>query len=1089
MAQSEPFPNLKNTVRQGHELLPDQADLPRSEQSTKPMEPHALTVPTEAPDIAGYRITAEIARGGMGRVYAAYDLTLGREVAIKTLLPTANAERFITEAKITARLPHPGIPPVYALGTLDDGTPWLAMKLIHGRTLAELLKKRSSPREELPRFIQVFEQVCQAVGFAHARGIIHRDLKPHNVMVGEFGEVQVMDWGLAKVLTPVRHSKGASSAESGGILGVEPDGDTSVGGDSATQAGSVLGTPAYMAPEQARGEIERVDARSDVFGLGAILCQILTGHPPYRGSDGDGNVEDVLQQAARWEVEEAWAALQACGAEPELVALCKRCLAQEPADRPADGGAVAAEVARIRQAAEERARQAELERQRAEVRAAEQAKRRRLATAAASSIVAVLLVGLAVSLWQMRRAIHAEAVAVENERQAIANAELARANEARALAERDAKDAALKAEEIARQQAVQAAEKEKAARLAEKQARDRAMAALRVMTDELVEQQLARSPSLTEENKAFLRRIIEQFEGLAAITADDADSRAIRSEGYFRVGLMRYRLGELQEAEAAFRDALALRKQLAADFPTRPDFRQELARTYGNLGLLLRDTGRLQEAEAAYREALKLQQQLAADFPTRPDFRQELARSHHNLGTLFYQTGRLKETETVWRDALALRKQLAADFPTRPDFRQELARTYGNLGLLLRDTGRLQEAEAAYREALKLQQQLAADFPTRPDFRQELARSYHNLGMLLYHTGRPKVAEAALRDALALRKQLVVDFPTRPDFRQELASTHNNLGNLLSDTGRMQEAEAAYRDALTLQKQLAADFPTRPDFRREVARSYSNLAILLHQTGRSEEAEVAFRDALAIRQQLVTDFPTRPDFRRDLANNHLNLGNLLYQTGRLKEAEAAYREALKFHQQLATAFPNQPDIRNELAGTLLNLTNLCHQRRDFASAKACIDQALPHHQAALKANPRHPTYREFYRNHLLVLVQAQAGLLDQAAAVQAAKQIRDLDWGQPDNTYNAARALAQCIPIVEKHDKLNAKERQAAMQFYGDEAMKLLREAVAKGFKDAARMKKDTDLEPLRGREDFQKLLAELEAASELPPAKNPQPR
>jgi tetratricopeptide (TPR) repeat protein len=1095
MAQSEPFPDLKNTVMQGHKLLPDQSDLPQSEQTTKQMEPHTLTVSTEVPQIPGYRITAEIARGGMGQVYAGYDLTLGREVAIKMLLPRANAERFITEAKITAQLPHPGIPPVYTLGTLEDGTPWLAMKLIRGRTLAELLKKRSSPSEELPRFIQIFEQIAQAVGFAHSRGIIHRDLKPLNVMVGEFGEVQVMDWGLAKVLTPVRHGKGASPVEPGGTLGLEPgvDMDMSVWGDSATQAGSVLGTPAYMPPEQARGEIERMDARSDVFGLGAILCQILTGHPPYRSLRGIDDVDDVLRQAARWEVGEAFAALDSCGAEPELVALCKRCLAREQADRPADGGAVAAEVARIRQAAEERARQTELERQRALVREAEQAERRRLAIVAASSLVAVLLAGLAVSLWQMNRAMDAERQAVanaelarENERQAMANAELARANEAKALAERDAKAAALKAEEIARQQAVLAAEKEKAARLAEKEARDRAMAALRVMTDELVERQLARSPTLTEENKEFLRKVIAQFEGFAAITANDADSRAIRGEGYFRVGLMRYRLGDLKEAEAAFRDALAIQKQLAADFPTRPDFRQQLARTYGNLGVLLRETGRLKEAEAVYRDALAIQKQLVAEFPTRPDFRQELTKSYNNLGVLLYQTGRPKEAEAVWRDALAIRQQLVADFPTRPDFRQQLASSHNNLGLLLYQTGRPKEAEAAWRDALAIRQQLVADFPTRPDFRQELASSHNNLGLLLYQTGRPKEAERAFRDALAIRQQLATEFPTRPDFRQELALCYNNLGNLLSDTGRLAEAEVAYRETLKLQQQLVTDFPTRPDFRQELAKSHSNLGILLYQTGRPKEAEAAFRETLKLQQQLATDFPTRPDFRQALARSHLNLGNLLSNTGRLKEAEAAYRETLKLQQQLATDFPNQLDIRYELAGTLVSLANLCNQRRDFAAAKGYLDEAAPHHRATLKVNPRHPDYRQFYRNNLWTLAQAQAGLLDRAAAVKVAEQIRDLGWNPADDAYHAACALALCIPIVEKHDKLNADERQAAVQFYGDEAMKLLRDAVAKGYKNAAQMKADRNLAPLRGRDDFQKLLAELEGKFEQPPVKNP---
>jgi serine/threonine protein kinase len=214
--------------------------------------PHLPAPPAEAPSIPDYRITAEIARGGMGRVYAGHDLTLDREVAIKTLLPGGDAERFVTEARITARLPHPGIPPVHALGTLADGTPYLAMKLIRGRTLADLLQERPSPLDELPRFVQIFEQIAQAVGFAHAQGVIHRDLKPPNVMVGAFGEVQVMDWGLAKDLASRERERPEERSE----------------GDNVTQtaAGAVLGTPGYMPPEQARGEA--VDARADVFALG-----------------------------------------------------------------------------------------------------------------------------------------------------------------------------------------------------------------------------------------------------------------------------------------------------------------------------------------------------------------------------------------------------------------------------------------------------------------------------------------------------------------------------------------------------------------------------------------------------------------------------------------------------------------------------------------------------------------------------------------------------------------------------------------------------------------------------------------------------
>src|SRR5262249_39005363 len=151
------------------------------------------------------------------------------------------------------------------------------MKLVRGRDLAALLRERSSPTEDLPRFLQIFEQVCQALAYAHARGVIHRDLKPANIMVGAFGEVQVMDWGLAKVLNRVDEpaAVGDMTVEGGSVRTLRSD---SLADES--RAGSVAGTPAYMAPEQARGQTDRLDERADVFGLGAILCEVLTGKPP-----------------------------------------------------------------------------------------------------------------------------------------------------------------------------------------------------------------------------------------------------------------------------------------------------------------------------------------------------------------------------------------------------------------------------------------------------------------------------------------------------------------------------------------------------------------------------------------------------------------------------------------------------------------------------------------------------------------------------------------------------------------------------------------------------------------------------------------
>jgi serine/threonine protein kinase len=365
---------------------------------TEPFHPDADAPAADLPVVPGYRVLHEIARGGMGRVLAAYDLGLDRDVALKVLLPGANGDRFVRESKITARLPHPGIPPVYALGTLADGSPFLAMKLVAGRTLAEEMKTGDQPQ-----LLQAFLQVCQAVGFAHSNGIVHRDLKPSKVMVGAFGEVQVMDWGLAKELQiadcgfqidkgPAGGSLASKNLQSE-ICNLQSDQTTDhhaaeESTDERTRAGQVMGTPAYMAPEQARGEA--VDARADVFALGSILTAILTGQPAFHGA----TVRAIIEKAAAGDVAEALARLDACEADAELIAIAKRCVAARREDRPAAGRAVAEQVAAYRTGVETRLRQAETERAAALVRVDEQRKRRRQLLVWSGIAAAVLLVGI-----------------------------------------------------------------------------------------------------------------------------------------------------------------------------------------------------------------------------------------------------------------------------------------------------------------------------------------------------------------------------------------------------------------------------------------------------------------------------------------------------------------------------------------------------------------------------------------------------------------------------------------------------------------------------------------------------------------------
>ena len=261
-------------------------------------KPNSPEVPKSDSD-SRYRLDGEIARGGMGAIIKGRDTDLGRDLAIKVLLDSHKdkpevIQRFVEEAQIGGQLQHPGIAPVYELGQFADKRPFFSMKLVKGQTLAKLLAVREDAADERGKFIGIFEQVCQTMAYAHSRGVIHRDLKPANIMVGAFGEVQVMDWGLAKVLSSggVADEKKAHDKQQGQSIiqtmrstGSDAPGSFGSTG-SETQMGSVMGTPAYMPPEQALGEVDLMNERADVFGLGAILCEILTGQPPYVADDG-----------------------------------------------------------------------------------------------------------------------------------------------------------------------------------------------------------------------------------------------------------------------------------------------------------------------------------------------------------------------------------------------------------------------------------------------------------------------------------------------------------------------------------------------------------------------------------------------------------------------------------------------------------------------------------------------------------------------------------------------------------------------------------------------------------------------------------
>ena len=375
-----------------------------------------------------YELKNELGRGGMGTVYRAHDVLLDREVAVKvvhvnTIHYESARDRFALEARIGAKLQHPGIAPVYDLGRLPDGRVFFAMKLVVGKTLSSLLTARVDPADDRATLIQLFLQLCQTVAYAHSRKVVHRDLKPDNVMVGEFGEVQVMDWGLS------------TSASLGGDEFSQPPIRNCGGEDHPTaphipHSGVIAGTPAYMPPEQVEG---RYCQRSDVFSLGAILCEVLTGTPPYAGD----SLLEVYEMSREADLAGAYQRLNDCQADSELISLAKQCLQPVSQDRPADASSVAESVANYQRKVEERLRSAEVAAAQAETRSVEERKRRRVFGALIASGFAFVVVTLGSLVWHWgEQARHAEQLTViQRDKAASLQAQVYRLNMTSAFAE------------------------------------------------------------------------------------------------------------------------------------------------------------------------------------------------------------------------------------------------------------------------------------------------------------------------------------------------------------------------------------------------------------------------------------------------------------------------------------------------------------------------------------------------------------------------------------------------------------------------------------------------------------------------------
>jgi serine/threonine-protein kinase len=1031
-----------------------------------------------SPQAGRYQLGEEIGHGGMGAVLQAHDPDLGREIVVKVLLPQHQGDpdtvrRFIEEAQIGGQLQHPGIVPVHDRGTLPDGRPYFTMKLVQGQTLADLLAQRPSPVHDLPRFLKVFEQVCQTLAFAHSRRVIHRDLKPSNVMVGSFGEVQVMDWGLAKVLGNERAVGKASVSEEMSTIATVRTADD----DLATQEGAIMGTPAYMAPEQARGEVEQLDERCDVFGLGAILCVLLTGKPPYIGPSR----AEVYRDAKRGTLEAACARLDACGADAELVRLTKVCLTPDPAERPRHAGMVAEAVGAYQARVQERLRQAEVERAQAQVKVAEERKRRRVTVLALAAVVLLLLVSGGVAAWWLQhqavtaaRQQEAEHRARDRMDQARAllqsawqTADFARLTEARAQADQ-AVEIASGASDALQQEAVRL-QQEVQARIDAAQRNRTLLAALLDVVQpretktyakgegELVQEVALPSVEVQYANafrrwdgaldldRTALDKILSllqaQPEPVVQEVVAGLDAWALERRRQNRPQAEWRRLLEVAErldrndrrkevrrlvtstppqrtpaTAAAWDKARADLRHLA----TQVDTTREPVLGLLSLVQVLSTLGEGQTAERLLRSAVTV---------------------HRGEAVLLFAWGqlleqqkppRLAEAIECYRAACAVRPQLGVALGRALVQAQrggegeavlrDMARREPNnpemhfyLGCALLEQKKLAEAVASYQKALAL----------RPDYPE----AYNSLGIALHAQKKLEEAVASYQKALALRP----DFPL----------AYYNLGNALVEQKKLAEAVASYQKALAL----------RPDY----PEAYNNLGTALTKQKKLKEAVTASQKAIALRPdypeaynnlgialyeqkklaEAVAVFQKAIALRPDYALAYSNLGNALVEQKKLAEAVAAYQKALALRPDFPEAYNNLGNAVREqrkLAEAVAAYRKAIALRPDYALAYSNLGTALTKQKklaeavaAYRKAIALRPDFPEAYYN-LGTALTRQKKLAEAVAAYQKAIALRP-DYPEAyinlGNALAAQRKLAEAVAAYQKAIALRPDYPQA----------------------------------------------------------------
>ncbi len=723
--------------------------------------------------VGPYLLVEKLGEGGMGVVYLAeQQQPVRRRVALKIIRrgldSPQSVARFEQERAALALMDHPHIARVLDAGTTGDGRPYFVMELVQGIPITQYCDQE---RLHIRDRIALFVPVCRAVQHAHQKGIIHRDLKPSNVIVGLYdGQAipKVIDFGVAKVTGPRLTDR-----------------------TMVTEAGQIVGTMEYMAPEQAEMGNHDVDTRSDIYSLGVVLYELLTGAMPFAAADlrsmglsemlriirdvepkrpstRISSVADLAKTAANRRAEPNQLAGLLKG---ELDWITLKCLEKDRSRRYDSATGLANDLERY--LADEPVLACPPS---GGYRLRKLARRYKYWIAAASAFLVLLIVAIIAQAFAL--------VAVDRER--------------------TAKVAALQAEARRREQV---------------------QVALDAMTSNVIEDWLSKQPVLLPEHKKFLEKALGYYEDFSRDTGQDESSRVSVAQAHQRVGTILINLGRFEDAIAAYRRSSEIYDALTHSAPGNPEYAQQVAVSHREMGYALAKLGRFAEAESQVRGALEIQQPLVASHPQDASLQRELSLSLDRLGVLLKNLGRLQEAEAETRRALAIRQRSVDSFPKDQRARMDLARTYMGLGNLLNAfPDRKSGAITAHRKAVGLLEELAAEFPAEILLRQELAIAASNLGQAILSDDRPAEAEPFLLRSLRLAEELAASAPAVPEFQRSVAIALSNLGIAYKDSERWQQAEDTYRRALEIHTHLADRAPKVPDHQNEVAGAIVNLA-------------------------------------------------------------------------------------------------------------------------------------------------------------------------------------------------------------------------------------------------------------------------